>query len=223
MMIDFRFGRRLAAVAASALALAFAPQASASALYTNGSLVQIHNGYPIYEGTALSNSFTLTQRSRVDGVSFGSIFDPESKLLTVDWGISSLPDHAPIDGMAAVSNTLSGSYFGCSCLGIYITKFSIDPIVLDPGTYYLSLQNAVVSDKFGNIDPHYPAYWGVNSGPSSARRFCPSCNTGGKPSESEFFEVLGEGVPEPATWAMLVGGFSLAGWALRRRRAIAFG
>jgi hypothetical protein len=28
-------------------------------------------------------------------------------------------------------------------------------------------------------------------------------------------------VPEPATWAMMIGGFGLVGGALRRRRAIA--
>jgi hypothetical protein len=34
-------------------------------------------------------------------------------------------------------------------------------------------------------------------------------------------EGLGSPVPEPATWAMMIGGFSLAGVALRRRRMIA--
>ncbi|MFD1612803.1 PEPxxWA-CTERM sorting domain-containing protein [Sphingomonas tabacisoli] len=29
-------------------------------------------------------------------------------------------------------------------------------------------------------------------------------------------------VPEPATWAMMIGGFGLAGWSARRRRQIAF-
>jgi len=33
--------------------------------------------------------------------------------------------------------------------------------------------------------------------------------------------VTGGGVPEPATWAMMIGGFGLAGAALRRRRAVA--
>jgi hypothetical protein len=32
------------------------------------------------------------------------------------------------------------------------------------------------------------------------------------------FDILGGAVPEPATWAMMIGGFGLAGAALRRRR-----
>lgn len=41
----------------------------------------------------------------------------------------------------------------------------------------------------------------------------------GEPGQNFAFRVSGV-VPEPATWAMMIGGFGLAGATLRRRRAI---
>lgn len=37
------------------------------------------------------------------------------------------------------------------------------------------------------------------------------------------FEAIFNSVPEPATWALMIGGFGLAGAALRRRRALTLG
>jgi hypothetical protein len=34
-------------------------------------------------------------------------------------------------------------------------------------------------------------------------------------------DVVGPGIPEPATWGLLIGGFGLTGAALRRRRSVA--
>ncbi len=38
---------------------------------------------------------------------------------------------------------------------------------------------------------------------------------------SDFTLTIGGGVPEPATWALMIGGFGAAGVALRRRQAVA--
>jgi hypothetical protein len=37
---------------------------------------------------------------------------------------------------------------------------------------------------------------------------------------TDFTGGAGPGVPEPASWALMIGGFGLAGAALRRRRSL---
>jgi PEP-CTERM motif len=57
-------------------------------------------------------------------------------------------------------------------------------------------------------------------------KFYESPNVGNYESDNHtvgyFTEITGNGVPEPASWALLIAGFGLTGAAMRRRRVSAF-
>jgi hypothetical protein len=78
-------------------------------------------------------------------------------------------------------------------------------------------QDAVVHYDF--IIPHSSANWQMSIAAGGA-------GWQGGDDESWGFDNFhlaanGAGVPEPATWAMMIGGFGLAGAMLRRRRTLA--
>ncbi|GGD99041.1 PEP-CTERM domain protein [Polymorphobacter glacialis] len=87
--------------------------------------------------------------------------------------------------------------------------------VLDPGLYRVSV---MVYPNFapGNV------FTGTFAGAST---FADVSGTANNPRSNEWaFDILGvesavqNGVPEPASWALLIAGFGLTGAAMRRRR-----
>jgi hypothetical protein len=174
-------------------------------LYSNGPINGTINAWTINYGYAVSDSFTLTQAATVTGVDFGVWAFPGDTMTSVDWGITSAAGTYPITGTATVNTTyLSTNGYGYDLL---TASFSL-PQTLAAGTYYLALQNASAS----NADP---IYWDENNGPSAATE-----NTLG-PIGSQAFTVYGSSAPEPATWGLMLAGLGLAGYTLRRRRALA--
>jgi hypothetical protein len=69
------------------------------------------------------------------------------------------------------------------------------------GTIPFGMDTAVVDPTF-TVDPAFAARWSIDGVPVDDRA---------------------PGVPEPATWAMLITGFGLAGASLRRRRPLSAG
>ena len=210
------------ALVAAGLTLAGVSVAQADILYDNGPIDGQDIAFTINSGFAVSNSFTLTSSSTLTGVNFGSWSIPGDDIIGVDWAITTAPDSYPVDGTAAV--TLSGVFTNSLGYDVGTASFSLPNVTLAAGTYYLVLQNATT--PLGD-----PTYWDDNNGPSSAYdsgigSLQDYFFTG---TNSESFQIIGTaaggtgGVPEPASWAMMITGFGLVGGALRAsRRTIAF-
>jgi len=202
--------KTLALIGASFLILATS-SAEAQIAYTNGGIDGTISGWTINSGYALTNSFTLSSTTTITGFTFGGWTFAGDTITSVDWGISSSVDYA-ISGTASLAKGSGGTNgFGYD---VYEYGSSIAPLTLAAGTYYFGLQNAGTSQ--GNL-----AFWDVNNGPSVAFEnqignvngyLVPGTN-------SAAFTLLSGSVPEPASWALMLGGFGLVGGAMRRRRA----
>jgi hypothetical protein len=204
--------RGAVAAACAAVALATASFASADVLYDNGPIEGTFGAWTIEPGHAISNSFILSSAATVTGVDFGVWTFEGDSLSTVDWAITSTPDSYPVDGTATVS--LGSPVNNGDGIDITLASFSTGSVSLAAGTYYLVLQNGVTAN-------HDLAAWDNNNGPSVAYHKTFGALDGFlRPgSNSESFQILGTaGVPEPASWALMISGFGLAGASLRRRR-----
>jgi hypothetical protein len=187
----------------------WSPQASAGVLYDNGPLNGTNDAFTLDFGFALADSFTLSQSSTVTGVNFGVWSLPGDTMTSIDWGITSTANIFPDQGTALVTNgSTSLNGFGYN---IGVDSFSIPSTTLAAGTYWLVLQNAVVS----NGDP---IYWDQNDGPSTAYHNnlgylsdggCGGLGQSGQGTCSESFQILGSvsATPLPSTWTMLIAGF----------------
>jgi len=187
----------LLALALSTAAVAAVP-AAAQVAYSNGPILGTSDGRTINFGYAVTDSFTLTETTTITGFDFVGA--------TVDYGFSSAADFA-VTGTAALTAgaVIPGDGFGGS-YDVRSYSASVAPITLAAGTYWFSLQNAVTAG--GNA-----LYWDVNYGPSSAFQ------SGVGEVGSESFTLYSNGaVPEPASWALMLGGFGLVGSAMRRRK-----
>ena len=213
---------------------ALAGPASGGTLYTNGPLIGPNSGagdsFSIWDGNAVSDSFTVSGSSTVTSLDFALwnyYFDTTEN---IDWSIGitiggsqdGFGVGVPISGVLDLTN---GSW------AVYTyTVSGLNVSLPGAGTYYLTLQNAVVT----NGDP---AYWDENDGPSVAYQNFNSgsyytlanndlalggvCANGQVDcTGSETFDVNGttaSGAPEPASPILVGSGMLLA--AILRRKA----
>ncbi len=212
--------------AVGAAALALASSAGASVLYDNPNSGYNTDAWTINFGFTVANSFVLSANSTVTGVDFAAWESTAGDLSGVDWEIDSGnplsggPFSVLASGTAGTSVVadLGGNGYGYD---VSNNTFSTGSVNLAAGTYWLMLSNATN----GSGDP---VYWDQGDGPSEAWENsvgklpgdgnpCSGACTG-----SETFQILGSGgVPEPATWALMLVGFAGLGAAIRSRRQTA--
>ena len=190
-------------------AAATAP-AQSTLLYDNGAINGSINAWPIANGNHVANTFTLSSDATLTSATIGAWILSADTLTSLDWSITTTAFAEGGSTLASGPATISSStLFGSvGSYNIYSESFSISPTVLDAGTYWFQLDNAVTVNSG-------PVYWDENDGPSTAAHFADISAMG-----SESFQLYGTAAPapEPTTLALAgLGGLGIL-WQLRRRK-----
>jgi hypothetical protein len=203
---------RKISITGAALALSVAAMcqpAAASVLYDNGPIDGTVNALFVDNGQAIGDTFTLSSAATVTGVTFGAWTASGQAITGIDWGITNAYGVVAYNATAAVTDgpVLFTNGYGYD---ISTDSFSAGGLSLSAGSYYLWLQNATGTNA---------AAWDVNNGPSASYFAEGGTFYGSTGYGSEAFQILGgAGVPEPATWTMMLLGVGCIGGAQRSRR-----
>src|SRR5271157_155462 len=222
MVLDGGFCmKRLTWVLSAICLLALAGPASAGIVFDNYPINGTIDAWTINFGYWVSDSFTIASPALVTGVNFGSWNFPGDDISAVDWAIGTGPNDSTFGSGsgAAVSDTLQTSLSpNPDGANIYSNSISFAGVLLGPGTYYLTLQNAVIAS--GD-----PVFWYENDGAGvdawekldgELSGNCPGPPGSGTCAES-FQIVSNVGTPEPGSLMLFGSGTLLLAGALRRK------
>lgn len=202
------------------LAVVASIPAAAQTLYENGPINGNTDAWTINFGFVVSDTFTIsTGNSTVTGLSFGAWLTPGDTLESVEVSLTSEEFGGTVyfDGIVPV--TQSGCVLNGYSFDVCTETGSFTGTVLNNGTYWVNLQNAVDSEG-------QPVYWDENSGVGCHSPGCPSlAGPGGEGTlPSEAFSILGTSsssstgtVPEPGSLALFASGFVGLTAVLRRK------
>jgi hypothetical protein len=201
---------RIASITILLFALVALPAMAQNDLYDNGPINGTVLGWTINFGFAVSDQFTLSGNSTVNGITFGAWLFPGDSLTSAEVSITS----SEFGGTSFFDETVNFTAGTCSSNGSFnvcAETGSFSGVALNAGSYWLNLSNAV--SAAGN-----PVYWDMNSGPSLASE----SSVGTIPSES--FTILGSGTttpppttPEPSSILLLGSGLLGVAGLLRRK------
>jgi len=198
--------------------LLLAMPASAQVLYENGPINGTVDAWTINFGFAVSDTFTLTGPSTVTAIQFGAWEYPGDVLESVEVQFTQFEFGGTTYFNQVVSLTASGCSQNQYGYDVCTETGTFSGAGLAAGTYWMTLQNAVVND--GD-----PVYWDENSGIGCHSEGCPS-----EPSQNsegtiaaEAFSVLGTTgtgsgtVPEPGSLMLFSSGVLALAGMLRRK------
>jgi len=172
----------------------------------------------VYQSTFQGATFTVTQNSATSAT-----FDIAGvNALTGNWagaqylgafsfkGLGTTSVTATRSGVDTVGQAGGLNAGGCNGNGAGFVCFNLSPNLATAGNTNLTFNLTATGGAFdfAEAGPHLKILWS---------------NNGTKDNKvgdlySQDIPGLQTGVPEPATWAMMITGFGLAGAALRRRR-----
>jgi hypothetical protein len=227
--------KRVLLIAAAALSLA---AGGAQATVILGNQANFHNAFsgfnptliPDWDGYVaqrftLSSTAVLTLAQFTAGVSHSFDEGTDIPNFLANWQVRAAAGSTPGSILASGSTAAThGAPFSGGGTLVDINSFALPSVTLGPGVYYFVLQG--VSDTLaGTIQMSSspgPLTFTTNGG-TTWQDIDPS---GLAPSLGWAIRlegnIIGGGVPEPASWALMITGFGLTGAALRRRRALAF-
>ncbi len=207
----------LSLLAVLCLTLAALP-ASAQTLYDNGPINGNSSAWQITGGQVVSDSYVISPGSAGGESAFMFGVWTPSNMTSVDWSFTAQQN----GGTVFAAGTASGANLTDTFLSTNQYGYNIDLITvsglnvnLNPGTYWLNLQNAQTPG--GDA-----VFWDENSGVGCQSAGCPSqasdSAVGTIPSES--FTInggSGGSTPEPGSLALFGSGIVGTAGLLRRR------
>lgn len=191
------------------LCLGAIPAMAQQDLYDNGPTDGFDIAWLINFGNGVSDTFTLSSNSTVNGLTFAAWLFPGDVMETADVFISSSEFGGTIYFDQTVNFTV-GTCFSNGGYNVCNENATFSGVNLNAGTYWVNMGNAVVNT--GD-----PVYWDANDGPSQSSQTSEGTIT------SESFTTLGirnggtGTTPEPSSLMLFASGIIGIFGLLRRK------
>jgi hypothetical protein len=219
----------LSTVMGAAAACGLAASASASILYNNDWDGVLLNGDCSWSTTCAAGAgrgddfaaqeFTLGSAADIASGGFYELPNYSTGVTSVNWMILDANGTGGLPGTVVASGSGAVTGYVTSGTGAPEGLFTIGSVSLAAGTYYLAIQGVSVNvgEYLGGGVAGSGAANTNDGGTTWTSGYV--CELGGACDSSIGVELFGSvGVPEPATWAMMLAGFAGLGAALRLRR-----